>query len=183
MSLAANSYGSTADVAALVPKWANKATPPDFDTTTRPTLAQVENQVNQLSALVNALLAEAGFAIPVTQADAKLALAYFVEEEAAAIVDGINGSGRFGPSSKAMGAKGRFALLVADVQAFIEMNKAGFERLGAVRAFAATAGLAFRATDNQGNDVHPMVSREQFTHQGGVGGRPSNEFIDWDPVL
>jgi hypothetical protein len=182
MSIGINSYGTTSDVAALVPRYANVASPPDFDTSTRPTLAQLENQVNQVSALLNALLAEAGFAIPVTQADARLALAYFVEEETAAIAEGINGSGRFGPTSKAMGAKGRFALLMQDAQAFIGSNKAGFERLGAARAFAATAGLGFRGTDNRGNDVHPMVSREQYTHQGGVGGGPSNAMPDWDPV-
>jgi hypothetical protein len=180
MTLAANSYGNTGDIAGIVPKWADVTGV--FTTGTRPTLLQVELYCNQISALLNAMLAEAGFTIPVAQADAKLALDYFVDEEVAAIVEGVNGSGRFGPSSKAVGAKGRFALLVGDAQAFIASNRAGFERLGAARTFAATAGLAYRGTDNAGNDVHPLVSRGQYTHQGGGPGGPSNDFVDWDPT-
>lgn len=180
MTLAANSYGSVSDVAGLVPRYANVSG--TFDATTRPTLAVAEMSINQISSLLNMLMAEAGFTIPVTQADCVLALTYFVEEEVAAIAEGINDSGRFGPGAKAVGAKGRFALLVSDAQAFIESNKAGFERLGAVRSFSATSGLAFRGTDNQGNDVHPLVSRGQYTHQGGAAGGPSNDFVDWDPV-
>lgn len=179
MAISENAYGALEEIAGLVPRWVDK-TSGQFTATTRPPQSVVETSVNQISSLLNALLAEAGFAIPVVQADAKMALDYFVDEEVAAIVEGINGSGRFGPTSKSMGAKGRFALLVADVQAFITTNKAGFERLGAVRIFAATSGLAFRGTDNRGNDMHPIFERDQYTHQGGVGGMPANQWIDWD---
>lgn len=180
MSISENSYGAIEEIAGLVPKWASAQG--TFTVTTRPTLAMVEMSINQISALLNAMLAEAGFAIPVEQADAKTALDFFVDQEVAAIAEGINGSGRFGPTNKSATAKGRFALLVADAQEFIKSNMAGFERLGATRNYSATAGLAFRDADNQGNDAHPLFSREQFTHQGGMGGGPSNDFIDWDPV-
>jgi hypothetical protein len=180
VAIGANSYGATTDIGGLVPKWSGAGS--TFSTSTRPTLAQVELYCNQISSLLNAMLAEAGFTIPVTQADAKLALDFFVDQEVAAIAEGINGSGRFGPTNKSANAKGRFALLVADAEDFIKSNMAGFERLGAARSYSATAGLAFRDTDNRGKDVHPMFSREQYKHQGGAGGGPSNDFIDWDPI-
>ena len=86
------------------------------------------------------MLAQNGFAVPVSQADAKLMLDYFVNEESAAIVEGINGSGRFGPSVKRKGASGRFALIVEDVQLFLETNAVGIERLGVPRTYRPYCG-------------------------------------------
>ena len=165
-----NSYGSTQDVAALVPRYAGTAG--DFTPSTRPTIAQVERLVDQVSGLLNATLAEAGFAIPVTQSDAKDALDFFVNEEVASICEGINGSGRFGPTSKVVGKQGRFSLMLDDVQAFIQSHKAGFERLGAARSFSATSGLAFRDTNNAGDPTAPIFQRTGF----------GNTFDDWDPA-
>ena len=167
MTIGANSYGSAAGVAVLVPRYAN--TSGAFDGTTRPTLAQVEAEIDMVSALVNSMLATNGFSVPVTQADVLLALGYFVNMETAAIVEGINGSGRFGPTTKSDGGKGRFALLVDDVKEFIEANAIGWERMGATRPYSATAGLGFMETDAAGNDVFPIFQRNAF----------GNEFEDW----
>jgi hypothetical protein len=175
-----NTYGNTTDIASLVPRYGNSASPPIFDATTRPLLAQVQLYCNQISGLINVLLAEKGFAIPVTQADAKLALDFFVDQEVASIAEGINGSGRFGPTSKAMGKSGRFALLVADAEDFIKMNAAGWERLGAARTYVGLSGLGYRTTDNRGNTVSPIFQRGQFGHGGGLGVL-ANTFINWDP--
>ena len=84
MALLANSYGSAENVAALVPRYGNSAG--YFDHTTRPTLVQVETLMNQVSATLNSILATAGFAIPVTQSDAVLMLALWVDQETAALV-------------------------------------------------------------------------------------------------
>ena len=167
MSVGANSYGSAAGVATLAPRIAN--TSGVFDGTTRPTLTQVETEIDMVSGLVNSMLATNGFSIPVTQADVKLALAFFVNTETAAICDGINGSGRFGPSTKSEGGKGRFALVVEDVKEFIETNAIGWERMGAERPYTATAGLGYLDTDQAGNDVTPIFQRDAF----------GNEFEDW----
>lgn len=168
MATSENSYGSVESVAGLAPRWAN--TSGVFDLSTRPTLPQLERIIDQIGGLLNAMLANAGFQIPVSQADAKLALDFFADEEAAAIVEGINGSGRFGPSTKAGGGKGRFALLVEDAEAFINAHKVGFERLGATRTYSATSGLAFRDTDESGNDTFPIFQRKAF----------GETFTDWD---
>lgn len=144
-----------------------------FSTSTKPTLAQVEGYVNQISAMVNAILATAGFSIPVRQADILLALAFFVEEEVASICEGINGSGRFGPTAKPSGGKGRYALLMDDVVAFINGQADGFELMGADRPNLASSMIGFRDTDNAGAATYPLFTRQSFS-----GG---DTFFDEDP--
>lgn len=162
MAIGANSYGSVAGVAVLVPRYAT--TGGTFDGTTRPVLATVEGQIDQVSALVNAILGNAGFAVPVDQADCVLLLAFFVNQEVAAIVEGINGSGRFGPVPKEGGGKGRFALIMEDVKAFVDANAPGFERMGAARDYSVTSGMAFRDVDNNGDEIVPLFQRNAFGH-------------------
>lgn len=162
-----NSYGASSGVAALVPRYAAGT---DFSGDTFPTRTQVIAFVDQISALVNAMLSEAGFKIPVTQADAVLSLRFFIEQEVAAIAEGINGSGRFGPTTKEGGGKGRFALLVEDVEAFVESHMIGLERLGATRLYSVTANIATRDTDERGRATFPIFQRDAF----------GNVFKDWD---
>jgi hypothetical protein len=168
MALDANSYGDTSEIAAQVPKHAGTAG--TFSTTTRPTLLGLESIVDQLSAIINAMLADAGFQIPISQADAKLMLDMFVNQEAAEIVRGINGYGRFGPTPGKQKPIGWWAVMSGDVEAFINKFMAGIERLGATRTYSQTAGLATRGTDERGNDTFPIFQRDGF----------GNVFTDWD---
>ncbi len=165
-----NSYGTPAGVAALAPRYGSGTGDAiDFTTTTRPTKLQVTTFIDQISGLLNSMLAEAGFTIPVTQADAVLALTYFVQEEVASIAEGINGSGRFGPTAKAP-RKGRFAVIWDDVKMFVEMNKTGLERMGAARPYGVTAGVLYRANDEAGDPTFPIRQRKEF----------GNLFENWD---
>ena len=168
MAIGANSYGSTSGVAVLVPRYAN--TSGIFDGTTRPVLATVEGLIDQVSGICNSMLATAGFSIPVDQSDCVLSLDFFVNQEVAAVVEGINGSGRFGPTTKSEGGKGRFALIMDDVKAFIESNAEGFERMGADRPYSVTDGMDYRGEDNRGNEITPIFQRDAF----------GNTFDDWD---
>jgi hypothetical protein len=131
MTISVRSYGTTGGVSALTPRYATSGGV--FDGTTRPTITIVEAQIDQISGLANSILSQAGFKIPVSQADCKLALDIFVNEEVAAIVEGINGSGRFGPTTKEPG-RSRFQLIMDDLKSFIEANAQGFENLGAERS-------------------------------------------------
>ena len=155
MTLDANSYGSIAGVQALVPNY-------NLTSGTRPTTAQAESWIDSVSGILNSILAEAGFTIPVTDDDVKDALDFFVNQEVASICEGVNGSGRFGPTSKAVGKQGRFSLMLEDVKAFVEGNKAGFERLGAVRSYDVTSSIAYRDTDESGEAVVPLFERKAF---------------------
>ena len=155
----------------MEPRYANSST--IFDGNTRPTLPQVESFTDQVSGVVNGMLAKYGFTIPVSEDDSKLALDLFVNMEVASIVEGVNGSGKFGPTTKKGGGKGRWAVLYEDVAEFIKAFAAGLEAMGATRTGATTLkGLAYMEQDNQGNDVFPMRVRQEF----------GNTFKEWDPA-
>jgi len=154
MTVAANSYGTAAGVVALTPRYGT--TGGVFDATTRPTITTVEAQINQISGMANSILAKSGFVVPITQADAKLALTAFIEEEVAAIVEGINGSGRFGPTTKEPG-RSRFRIIMDDLEQFIEANAKGFENLGAARS-----GESVQIGYSDGDDLEPLFTRDQY---------------------
>lgn len=159
MTISGNSYGTTGGVSALTPRYATSGGV--FDTTTRPTLATVEAQIDQVSALANSILAQAGFVIPISQASCKLALDIFINEEVAAIVEGINGSGRFGPTTKEPG-RSRFALIMDDLKAFVEANAVGFENMGAVRS-SDTMIIGYSNAS-----YAPLFTRDQFGPDAGI---------------
>ena len=163
MALQPNSYGDPAEIATLVPRWATVGGV--FDPTTRPALTTVESLCDQISAALNALLAKNGFTVVPAASqdpDAKLLFDFFVNQEVASVADGINGLGRFGPTNKQGGGKGRWALLVEDVEAFIKVNAIGLERLGALRPQDEASGLLFREFDEAGLAVSPLFQRKAF---------------------
>ena len=160
MTVGANSYGSAAGVASYVPRYANNSATFD-DTTTRPKLAQVESFINQISSLVNTILASNGFHIPVSQADVVSAITIFVEQEVAAISEGINGSGRFGPTTKTPN-KSRFQIIMEDISAFILEHADGFENLGAQRDQPSGTEILTRGVDAAGKESYPIFQREAF---------------------
>jgi hypothetical protein len=159
VTIGANSYGSTGGVSALTPRYATSGGV--FDGTTRPTITTVEAQIDQVSALANSILAQAGFKTPVSQADCKLALDIFINEEVAAIVEGINGSGRFGPTTKEPG-RSRFALIMDDMKDFVEANAGGFENLGAERS-KDTLSIGYSDAEYE-----PLFTRDQFGSDTGI---------------
>lgn len=167
MAIGANSYGTAAGIAAFVPNYTAGG---NFNAATRPTLTQVEGWIDSMSGLLNSILAEAGFTVPVTDNNVKDALDFFVNQEVASICEGVNGSGRFGPTSKQVGKQGRFALMLEDVKAFVEGNKAGFERLGAERSYDATSSIAYRDSDESGEAVTPLFERKAF----------GDDVMEWD---
>jgi hypothetical protein len=111
-------YGSPAQVAVFVPRYADKFG--KFTQSTRPTLAQVELWLEQVSGVLNAYLASKGWATPVTDTDLAASLALFTSEEVAAMVEGANGSGRFGPTSPDQSGQSRFAIIRMDVMEYID---------------------------------------------------------------
>jgi hypothetical protein len=168
MAIGANSYGTVAEVGVLTPLYATAAGT-TYSTTTRPTLAQVEKFVDRVSGIVNVLLAEAGFAIPVTQTDAKLALDDFVVMEAAGLAEYANGAGPFIAGSEQMRAATPTRIIVRDAELFIEAHADGFEALGATRTRRLTYGLGCRTENADGESILPYFSREQM----------GNEVEDW----
>lgn len=168
MAIGANSYGSVAEVAALSPLYVSGGT---FDATTRPTLTQIEKFIDRVSGIVNALLAEAGFAIPVSQADAKLALDDFVVDQVVGLVAYANGAGPFVPRNEMRSRMTPTKAILESAGAFIGAHASGLQALGATRTRNLTYGLDCRTEDAAGDDLVPMFHREMIEH----------EIVDWDP--
>lgn len=159
MSVLANSYGSAANVAALTPRYANSGA---FDATTRPTLVQVETWINQVSGLVNMLLAESGFTIPVTQADSVLMLAGLVSSACTDKVEYANHSGRFMSATAIDHGISIEKVLRQEISDWINAHAKGLENLGAARAQESGAEIGFRDHDNAGDEVVPLFQRKAF---------------------
>lgn len=157
MAIGANSYGSVAEVAALTGRYTNAGS---YDGTTRPTLTQVEKFIDRVSGMLNLLLAEAGFAIPVTQADAKLVCDEFVVEQAVQLCHGANGAGPFAPGSERLRARTAFQIISGEASEFVSEHAVGFEFLGATRSRNLTYGLDVRLEDDDGEDLEPMFTVE-----------------------
>lgn len=158
MTLAANSYGSVAEVLALTRHLMDGAA--TFDATTRPTLTEVEKFIDRVSAILNTYLAAEGFAIPVTQSDAALALADWTVARAVMWVE-LTQRGA-GYSDIEAGRTGGFMGIHKDARKFVMDNAAGWERLGATRTYAASTGLAFTAMKTHAERTDPDVTtREQ----------------------
>ncbi len=158
MTVGTNSYGTAAGTGVLTPRWSASGT---FSASTNPTLATVESWHDEISALLNTVLKEYGFTIPVSQADARLMLNMFVQEEAAAMVEGVHGSGRFGPAAAGKGGINRFNIIRGDVSEFVKSHAAGIEGLGVPRNHEGTE-IGFRETDESGNVPQPLFTREDY---------------------
>lgn len=161
MALGGNSYGTVDEVGALTPLYAT-ASGTTYDAATRPTLTQVEKFLDRVSAIVNVLLAEAGFAIPVSQADAKLALDEFVIAQAVELCHAANGAGPYAPGSEEMRYGSPFRTITKEAASFISDHADGLEALGATRARGITEGLACRTETGGGDDVIPLFSTRQM---------------------
>lgn len=167
MTIGANSYGSTAGVAAYTSAYTNSGA---YDATTQPTLTQVEGWIDEVSGIANTALKSLGFAIPVTQADAKLALQGVVNQQVADLCHAAHSSGRFF-SERALNSRlSSMGMIRNELVDFVQMNAAGWEALGAGRASSEKDEIGFRDTDNRGNKTFPLFQRDAF----------GNRDQDWD---
>jgi len=163
----ANSYGTVAEVAALTPGYTESG---DYDTTTRPTEAQVERFIDRISAVLNVILAGLGFSIPISQEDAAMMLAEFVTDHAAYLCHGVNRAGPYAPGSEQLRGRSPFEIIRKEAEAFLENHAAGIEALGATRSSHMSDGLACRTETDSGTTLEPPFQRLMM---GGA-------ITDWD---
>ena len=167
-ALGANSYGTVAKVAALTPRWTSSGT---FGVSTLPTEPQVANWIDEVSANLNVFLAEAGFSIPVTQADCVLLLGNFVTVHVGALCDAANGAGPYVPGeSNNLRGRTAFEIISKSAADYISVHADGLQRLGAARTYNVTDGLSCRTTDKSGDTIFPVFGRKQM----------GNQPINWD---
>ncbi len=167
MAIGANSYGSVAEVAAMTGRYLIGGT---FTTATRPTLAQVEKFIDNASSTLNVMLAKAGFTVPITQADAKAACGEIVVECVVDMCHAANSTGRFFTDRALERGMNPMKAIREDIADWVEAQAPGLEALGAARSTSQLDGIAFRGTDEAGNEVFPIFQRDGF----------SNKFTDWD---
>jgi len=167
MAIGASSYGSVAEVAALCTMYTSSGT---FSASTRPTLTQVETFVDRVSGILNVILAREGFATPVSQADAKLAMDDFAVEHAAYLCHAANRAGPYVPGNEQLRGRTAFEVIRQAAADFIEEMAAGLEALGATRTRVGTYGLGCRTEAEGGDELTPFF-------QGEMGG---NEVVDWE---
>lgn len=153
MTIGTNSYGSVAEVAALTGRYTASGS---YNTTTRPTLAQVEKFIDRVSGIVNTILSQLGFTVPITQADVKLMLDEFVVEQVSQLCHAANGAGPFAPGSEELRGRTAFSIITGEALIFMQANKTGMERMGAVRTYGITNGLQAHLTDESGDPIEPI---------------------------
>lgn len=161
MAIGANSYGTVAEVAALTSRYTAMGS---YTIETRPTLAQVEKFIDQMSAILNVALAKAGFSIPITQADAKAACGQIVVETSVDLCHAANSTGRFFTDRALERGISPSKVLRQDINDWVEDNAAGLEILGAHRTYSVLSGIAYRSTDNNDNPTSPIFQRDDFNN-------------------
>ena len=167
MALNANSYGSVAEVQALTGRYLISGA---YTTATRPTLAQVEKFIDNASATLNVMLAGVGFAIPITDTDAAAACGQIVVEVAVDLCHAANSTGRFYTDRALERGVSPMRVLRQEMMQWVEDNAAGLELIGAARTYSALSGIAYRDTDESGNETFPIRQRSEF----------GTVWTDWD---
>lgn len=159
MALASYAYGSVDGVAVQARRFTNAAS--TFDDSTHPSHEQVETWINEISSMVNTMLNNHNIDTPITDAELVTMLGSFVNSEVAAMVNGVNGAGRLGPSSKTVQQIGIYGAIQYDIQTFIDKNVVGIARMGATRE-SPVSRILTRQFDEDGNETFPMFSRDSF---------------------
>jgi hypothetical protein len=154
MAIAANSYGSAAEVAALCRVYTNAGA---FDTTTVPTLANVEGFIDQISAIANTALAAQGFKIPVSQPDAKRAIDSIVNQLSSDMTHAANSAGRFFSERALTGGLSVMASVRKDIYDWVSDNATGLTALGAERSFESQNTVVYSEAN-----YASIFDREQY---------------------
>lgn len=113
--------------------------------------------------MLDSILAQAGFTVPINDDDITPALDAFTNGIVAEIVEGTKGQGRFGPrTGNRQQPQSRFRIIMDDVKAFVEANAFGFEQMGATRGNDIAGSISFRDLDDGGNEIVPIFQRGAF---------------------
>lgn len=169
MAVGANSYGTVSQVAALTKRYTAGGVYNSFST--NPSLAAVEDFIDQVSAILNVCLAGAGFHIPITQADALDACASVVIPAVVDLCHAANSTGRFYTDRALERGISPLRAIRNEIAQWVEEQAPGLELLGATRERASSAGILTRGTNNAGDDTFPIFQRDAF----------SKTFKDYDP--
>lgn len=173
MPVGANTYGSVAGVAAYVRHIAGSG----FTTTTKPTTAEVEAFLNQRSAILNGWLAQQGYTIPVTQADAVLVLANYANVGAACDVELTQRAAGYNADDPNR-RENKFCAEFMRAQAYIESGALAALGVPATGAPGPLAGLAVGGVTSGGLRLRPVFKRRSLGNDPAAES-PSGREVDY----
>ena|SRR5690242_16305561 len=153
MTLRADSFSSAAEVTAFTRHLLDGQSA--FNSTTRPTVTELEKFIDRASGVLNLALAQGGFtpANVIANSTAKLAGDDWVTCRAAEYVE-ITQRG-VGYSDAEGSRTSYFRNLTKSAEQFVSMNSLGFVRLGVNQAYKKGDGLAFTGLDAQSERADP----------------------------
>jgi hypothetical protein len=160
MTIDGNTYGNVAGVAAYVRRLTSGGT---FTTSTAPTLAEVEDFLNQCSDTLNGWLAASGYVIPVTQPDAAAVLARFAQIGAAGHVELSQRAGGYDAEDENK-RENKFLAMFKEAREYIQSG--ALAALGAAVVSnggpPALSGLRVGGQTATGQALRPMFRRTSF---------------------
>lgn len=160
-------YGTAAGVAAYCTVYTTNGS---FSTTTRPTQAIVEGWIAQISSMLDLALSGQGFRTPLTDTEAVSAATAIVEQLTSDLVKASHNTGRFFSENSMKSGVSFWRVITNDLNNWVEEYAGGLEDAGASRGDSNQADIAFRAEDESGNPIAPIMQRSGF----------GNVFENWD---
>jgi len=148
MTLAANSYGTVAEVEALTKHLLDGAS--SFDATTTPKLTEVEAIIDRVSGVLNTALAATGFSVPLSNATAILACDDWVVRWS--IQQLRKAYPHLGIGEQETPEQGDIFQSALD---FVSMYKLAFKNLGETVDDATSSGLVFTGLKKHSERTDP----------------------------
>lgn len=166
MGTRSDSYSSTGEVRAFTRHLLDAQS--TFNSTTQPTLTEVEKFIDRASGVLNLALSGKGLTTPVSNTTAKLACDDWVTERAVEYVE-LTQRG-VGYSDGEGSRVASFRNLQKSAAEFAAINRLGFVRLGVTQTDRASDGLQFTGLDahadrSDPSDTgleQPLFTRHQF---------------------
>lgn len=166
MAISADSYGAVLDVMAFTRHLLDGETA--FNSTSRPTLTEVEGMIDRASAALNLALASCGLTVPVTATTPALACDEWVIGKVVRAVEETRNVGYDADEGK---RKPGQTTIASAARQFAKDNRVGFVYLGVVELHSAGEGLKFTAQTVQADRDDPdntALEQPQFT-RGMIG--------------
>lgn len=161
-------YGTVAEVEAF--QKSRKKAQVNFNSSTHPTLTEVETFINRLSAQLNLCLAGEGFEIPLSHTVSRMAMADWTVKKAAEYVE-LTGLGGATLGGRDQDRPNRFGTLAGEACRFVAHMAGGLVALGETRraetpgehlVFTGQAATADRADPSDTSLRQPRFTRGQF---------------------
>ena len=162
MAIRSDSYSSTTEVLTFTRHLLDGQS--TFNSTTRPTLTEVEKLIDRASGQLNVALYSAGFTAPVSNATAKLACDDWVTDQVVSAVEqtrmGLAGFGELEEERPRV-----FRGLAGKARRFVQDHELAFNIMGVKVGYAKSTGLVFtgeKAVDERADPDDSSLKQPRF---------------------